>query len=104
MYADRLADLWRRATADREPGAPTAVSTFAGMGGSTLGYLAAGFADVLAAEWDAHAAACLRLNFSAPVYDGDIHALDPPSFRSRPASLTCWTARRHARASAAWAP
>jgi|SRR5215831_1471834 len=77
MYADRLADLWRRATADREPGAPTAVSTFAGMGGSTLGYLAAGFADVLAAEWDAHAAACLRLNFSAPVYDGDIHALDP---------------------------
>jgi DNA (cytosine-5)-methyltransferase 1 len=76
-YADKLAELWRRATAEREPGAPTVVSTFAGMGGSTIGYLAAGFADVLAAEWDDHAAACLRQNFTAPVYDGDIHALDP---------------------------
>ena len=76
-YAERLSDLWQRAQAERQPGAPTVVSTFAGMGGSTLGYLAAGFADVLACEWDAHAAACLRANFSAPVYDGDIHALDP---------------------------
>jgi len=87
MYADRLAELWRRATAEREPGAPTVVSTFAGMGGSSLGYLAAGFADVLACEWDDHAAACLRQNFSAPVYDGDIHALDPAALPLQPGEL-----------------
>src|SRR5262245_14159821 len=87
MYADRLSELWRLVTAERDPGAPTVVSTFAGMGGSAIGYLAAGFADVLACEWDAHAAACLRQNFSAPVYDGDIHALDPAELPLAPGEL-----------------
>ena len=38
------------------------VSTFAGCGGSSLGYKRAGCQVVAAVEWDAHAATCYRLN------------------------------------------
>lgn len=56
--------------------APTVISTFAGAGGSSLGYRLAGFRELLAVEWDSHACECLRTNFpDVPVYEGDIAAL-----------------------------
>lgn len=52
------------------------VSTFAGCGGSSLGYEMAGCEVVAAVEWDAHAAECYRLNHPATrVFEGDIAAV-----------------------------
>lgn len=52
---------------------PTVISTFAGCGGSSLGYKAAGFRELAAVEWDEHACECLRLNFpGVHVVQGDI--------------------------------
>jgi DNA (cytosine-5)-methyltransferase 1 len=52
---------------------PTVISTFAGCGGSSLGYKLAGFKELLAVEWDDNAAETFRLNFpDMPVYHGDI--------------------------------
>jgi len=60
----------------RGPDAPTVISTFAGGGGSSLGYSMAGFREILAVEWDAHAAETFRLNFpDVPLYHGDISGL-----------------------------
>jgi DNA (cytosine-5)-methyltransferase 1 len=86
-YAGRLGKLWADATADRDHDAPTAVSLFAGMGGSMIGYAAAGFRDVLAAEWEPHAAACLRRNFRGFVYAGDIARLDADVLALEPGKL-----------------
>ena len=36
-------------------GSPTVISTFAGCGGSSLGYQLAGFRELLAVEWDNNA-------------------------------------------------
>lgn len=44
-------------------GKPTVISTFAGTGGSSLGYHWAGFKELLAIDFDAHAVECFRLNF-----------------------------------------
>jgi DNA (cytosine-5)-methyltransferase 1 len=56
--------------------APTVISTFAGCGGSSLGYKLAGFHELLAVEWDQNAVDTFRLNFpGVPVYHGDIAAL-----------------------------
>jgi DNA (cytosine-5)-methyltransferase 1 len=78
FYAEGLSRMWADAMAPREAGAPTLVSLFAGMGGSTIGYLAAGFRELLAVEWYHHAAACLRLNFpGTDVFAGDVSDLDP---------------------------
>lgn len=75
-YTDSLNQLWASHLAPRSPDAPTVISTFAGCGGSSLGYSAAGFRELLAVEWDAHAAECLRTNFHGlDVYHGDINAL-----------------------------
>ncbi len=55
---------------------PTVISTFAGAGGSSLGYQMAGYDERLAVEWDDHAAQTFRLNFpDVPLYHGDIAAL-----------------------------
>jgi len=55
---------------------PTVISTFAGCGGSSLGYQMAGFKELLAVEWDDNAVATFKLNFpDVPVYHGDIHDL-----------------------------
>lgn len=55
---------------------PTVLSTFAGTGGSSLGYQFAGFREVLAVEWDHHACDCLRANFPGlPIFEGDIAKL-----------------------------
>jgi DNA (cytosine-5)-methyltransferase 1 len=54
----------------------TVVSTFAGCGGSSLGYVLAGYEDRLAVEWDRHAAASYRSNFpDVPIHEGDIAQL-----------------------------
>lgn len=44
-------------------GEPTVVSTFAGTGGSSLGYHWAGFKELLAIDFDEHAVECFKLNF-----------------------------------------
>jgi len=55
---------------------PTVISTFAGCGGSSLGYQMAGFHELLAVEWDQNAVDTFRLNFpNVPVYHGDIMKL-----------------------------
>jgi DNA (cytosine-5)-methyltransferase 1 len=55
---------------------PTVISTFAGCGGSSLGYHLAGFRELLAVEWDDNAVATFKLNFpNVPVYHGDIAKL-----------------------------
>jgi DNA (cytosine-5)-methyltransferase 1 len=55
---------------------PTVISTFAGCGGSSLGYKLAGFRELLAVEWDDNAVETFRLNFpGVPVFHGDIAKL-----------------------------
>jgi site-specific DNA-cytosine methylase len=55
---------------------PTVVSTFAGAGGSGLGYRQAGFVERLAVENQPHALACLAANFpEVPLWPGDIRRL-----------------------------
>jgi DNA (cytosine-5)-methyltransferase 1 len=52
---------------------PTVVSTFAGTGGSSLGYKLAGYKCRLAVEYDKHAIECYRANFpETTLYAGDI--------------------------------
>ena len=68
--------MWQRAIAPREPNAPTFISTFAGGGGSSTGYLMAGFHELLAVEWDDNAVETLRLNHpNLNIYHGDIAQL-----------------------------
>jgi site-specific DNA-cytosine methylase len=60
----------------KTPGKPTVISTFAGGGGSSLGYHQAGFEELLAVEWDDDAVRTLRDNFpDLQVYHGDIKDL-----------------------------
>lgn len=55
---------------------PTVISTFAGCGGSSLGYKLAGFKELLAVEWEQNAVDVFRLNFpEVPIYHGDIAKL-----------------------------
>ena len=52
------------------------MSTFAGCGGSSLGYTLAGGKVRLAVEWDDNAVETYRLNFpDTPIYHGDIAKL-----------------------------
>ena len=54
----------------------TVISTFAGCGGSPLGYKLAGFHELLAVEWEQNAVDTFKLNFpDVPVYHGDIAKL-----------------------------
>lgn len=51
----------------------TVISTFAGCGGSSLGYKIAGFRELLAIEWEDNAVETFKLNFSeVPVWQKDI--------------------------------
>ncbi len=55
---------------------PTVISTFAGCGGSSLGYHLAGFQELLAVEWEDNAAATFKLNFpDVSLFHGDIAKL-----------------------------
>lgn len=75
-YKERLARAWELARAPRAANAPTVVSTFAGCGGSSLGYAIAGYREVLAVEWDDVACATFRANFpEVPLWAGDIGKL-----------------------------
>lgn len=57
-------------------GKPTVVSTFAGCGGSSLGYKSAGFKELLAIEWDDNAVETFKLNFpDVPVWKKDIQKI-----------------------------
>lgn len=75
-YSETLNAAWQAHLAPRAADAPTIVSTFAGCGGSSLGYGMAGYRELLAVEWDQNAVDTFRLNFpDVPVYHGDIAAL-----------------------------
>lgn len=75
-YLDILESAWQDHLAPRQPDAPTVISTFAGGGGSSLGYSMAGYRELLAVEWDNNAVETFRLNFpDVPVYHGDIAKL-----------------------------
>ncbi len=75
-YPALLNEAWAQHLAPRADNAPTVISTFAGAGGSSLGYSMAGFRELLAVEWDDNAVETFRLNFpEVPVYHGDIAAL-----------------------------
>lgn len=72
-YLGILNSAWLAHLAPRSIHAPTVISTFAGAGGSTLGYSMAGYRELLAIEWDDNAVATFKLNFpDVPVYHGDI--------------------------------
>lgn len=52
---------------------PTVISTFAGCGGSSLGYKWAGYKELLAIEWEDNAVQTFKLNFpEVPVWKRDI--------------------------------
>lgn len=75
-YISLLEEAWQQHLAPREDNAPTVISTFAGAGGSSLGYSMAGFKELLAVEWDDNAVATFGLNFpDVPIYHGDISKL-----------------------------
>ena len=75
-YPEILEAAWQDHLAPRDPDAPTVISTFAGGGGSSLGYSMAGYRELLAVEWDDNAVATFKLNFpDVPVYHGDIAKL-----------------------------
>ena len=75
-YLKTLEQAWMQHLAPRERDAPTLVSTFAGCGGSSLGYSMAGFQELLAVEWNDNAVETFKLNFpGVPVYHGDIAKL-----------------------------
>lgn len=75
-YLDTLNEAWQQHLAPRAENAPTVISTFAGGGGSSLGYSMAGYRELLAVEWDDNAVATFKLNFpDVPVYHGDIAQL-----------------------------
>ena len=72
-YLATLDSLRRECLRPRQPGAPTVISVFAGAGGSSVGYTAAGFDERLAIDHDKLAVATFSLNFPAvPVWCEDI--------------------------------
>lgn len=72
-YREYLEACWEEHVKKKGKNAPTVVSTFAGCGGSSLGYSMAGFRELLAVEWDKNAAETFMLNFpDVKVYQGDI--------------------------------
>jgi len=72
-YIPFLESCWNEHLQPKPDNAPTVISTFAGCGGSSLGYSMAGFRELLAVEWDNNAVETFKLNFpDVPVYHGDI--------------------------------
>ena len=75
-YPAYLEAAWQEHLQPKPQNAPTVISTFAGAGGSSLGYSMAGFRELLAVEWDNNAVETFKLNFhDVPVYHGDIAKL-----------------------------
>lgn len=72
-YPAHLEMMWQKHLKPKADDAPTVISTFAGAGGSSLGYSMAGYRELLAIEWDNNAVETFKLNFlDVPVYHGDI--------------------------------
>ena len=72
-YPAILEEAWQQHLAPREKNAPTVISTFAGCGGSSLGYSMAGYRELLAVEWEKNAVDTFKLNFpDVPVLHEDI--------------------------------
>jgi DNA (cytosine-5)-methyltransferase 1 len=72
-YPAYLEKCWNEHLQEKSDNAPTVISTFAGCGGSSLGYSMAGFRELLAVEWDDNAVETFKLNFpDITVYHGDI--------------------------------
>ncbi len=72
-YKQVLDEAWAKHQQKHSEDAPTLISTFAGCGGSSLGYSIAGFQEKLAVEWDKHAVRTFRDNFpGVDVFAGDI--------------------------------
>lgn len=72
-YPAYLESAWLEHLQPKPENAPIVISTFAGCGGSSLGYSMAGFRELLAIEWDNNAVETFKLNFpDVPVYHGDI--------------------------------
>ncbi len=87
-YPAALDQLWSAHLAPRAQDAPTVVSLFSGAGGSSLGYSAAGYRELLAAEWDKTAGTVFRRNFPGiPLHDSDIAQLDPAVLELAPGEL-----------------
>lgn len=75
-YIDLLKQAWQAHLKPKNADALTVISTFAGCGGSSLGYSMAGYRELLAMEWDAQAIETFKLNFpDVPIYCGDITKL-----------------------------
>jgi DNA (cytosine-5)-methyltransferase 1 len=75
-YPAYLEQCWQEHLQPKPDDVPTVISTFAGCGGSSLGYSMAGFRELLAVEWNDNAVATFKLNFpDVPVYHGDINKL-----------------------------
>lgn len=75
-YLPFLESCWQEHLQPKPENAPTVISTFAGCGGSSLGYSMAGFKELLANEWDDNAVETFKLNFpDVPVIQGDIAKL-----------------------------
>lgn len=75
-YPALLDAAWQQHLAPKLVDAPTVISTFAGCGGSSLGYSMAGCKELLAIELDNNAIETFKLNFpEVPVYHGDITKL-----------------------------
>jgi site-specific DNA-cytosine methylase len=62
-YLPFLESCWLEHLRPKTDNAPTVISTFAGCGGSSLGYSMAGFRELLANEWDDNACETFSLNF-----------------------------------------
>lgn len=77
-YSELLATAYADMVAPRAPDAPTVISTFAGGGGSSMGYAMAGYHELLTTDWNKHACQCLRANgLGDEVIEGDITELSP---------------------------
>jgi DNA (cytosine-5)-methyltransferase 1 len=75
-YIPLLDVCWQEHLRPKANNAPKVISTFAGAGGSSLGYSMAGFRELLVVEWDNNAVETFKLNFpDVPVYHGDIAEL-----------------------------
>ena len=83
-YETILHEAWETHLKPKAENAPTVISTFAGGGGSSLGYSIAGFRELLAVECDKHACEVFKLNFpDVPIYCGDVTKLSVEQCQER---------------------
>jgi DNA (cytosine-5)-methyltransferase 1 len=76
-YLTVLNEAWRDHLKEKPDDAPIVISTFAGAGGSSLGYSIAGYRELLAVEWDDNAVETFKMNFhDVPVHHDDIAELE----------------------------